>query len=608
MKTEAIYLLKPYEKSVKARIIEYLPDGENKFNVILDQTVFYPMGGGQPTDQGTLSFSNGNIAKVYQVQVKNGEIWHSIEGIDSCNVGDEVEAVIDWDRRYKNMKVHSGGHIVDSALVKLGYVPKRLEPQKGDHGKKPFISYKVIDENLKSFNTEELAKLIEREANFLIEQDLKISWDFTTLDELKVNAVYLQPNLPENKPLRRLNIDTVGSFADGGTIVERASEIGRVKIEKVIIDGEILEVHYSIVESEEKSEKKKAIVEVTAEMINDMREFLPYEKALTDAENYIRDAINEEELTKIWRGFLGKEGNITKLFKEIKNIPNEKKKNYGILLNDLQDKVSRMVERAKESLKNATAVDYYDKPVAELEVKFPKVGHLHPLTQTTNDLNAIFRSLGFSIMDGPEIETDEYCFQRLNLPLDHPARDLQDSIYIEEPNILLRTQTSSIEARVIQDFKPPYKVVMPGRVYRNEKVNKSNHFTFHQYQLTVVKEKVSMAELFAIINYMFKTFLGEDTEVRFRCKYYPEVEPGVGPDMKCFNCHGDGCPVCKGRGWLEMGGAGIIHPNVLKMGGLDPSKWQGYAFGMGLDRWAMAKHKITDIRTLLGGNLAYKPN
>src|SRR5690606_1474519 len=142
-----------------------------------------------------------------------------------------------------------------------------------------------------------------------------------------------------------------------------------------------------------------------------------------------------------------------------------------------------------------------------------------------------------------------------------------------------------------------------------------NHFTFHQYQLTVVKEKVSMAELFATINHLFKSYYGDDVEIRFRCRYYPEAEPGVGPDMQCFNCHGSGklddderCGVCKGRGWIEMGGAGIIHPNVLKMAGLDPEKWQGYAFGMGLDRWAMAKYKIDDIRTLLGGNLAYRPN
>ncbi|CAG1771160.1 partial Phenylalanine--tRNA ligase alpha subunit, partial [uncultured bacterium] len=139
-------------------------------------------------------------------------------------------------------------------------------------------------------------------------------------------------------------------------------------------------------------------------------------------------------------------------------------------------------------------------------------------------------------------------------------------------------------------------------------VTRTNHFVFHQYQLVCIQEKVSMADLLATIEYLFKSYLGDDVVIRFRNKYYPEVEPGVGPDMQCFNCHGAGCAVCKNRGWIEMGGAGIRHPNMLKMAGIDPEKWQGFAFGLGLDRWAMAKHKITDIRTLLGGNLAYKPN
>jgi phenylalanyl-tRNA synthetase alpha chain len=343
-----------------------------------------------------------------------------------------------------------------------------------------------------------------------------------------------------------------------------------------------------------------------------------YQINIQELENELNADLNnsstEEALTIVWRKFLGKEGKISELLKKIKDVDNQDRKDFGQAVNTIKDIFDTNINSAKEAIKNKVGAEYLNIQQVKIDNLKPKIGHIHPLTQTTNDLNEIFRRLGYSIMDGPEIESDEYCFQRLNVPLDHPARDLQDSIYIEEPNILLRTQTSSIEARVLEQYKPPFKVVMPGRVYRNEKVNKSNHFTFHQYQLTVVKEKVSMAELFATINNLFKSYYGEDVEIRFRCKYYPEVEPGVGPDMKCFNCKGSGkkdndrCGVCKGRGWMEMGGAGIIHPKVLQMAGLDPQKWQGYAFGMGLDRWAMAKHNITDIRTLLGGNLAYKPN
>ena len=182
---------------------------------------------------------------------------------------------------------------------------------------------------------------------------------------------------------------------------------------------------------------------------------------------------------------------------------------------------------------------------------------------------------------------------------------MQDTIYIAEPHTLLRTQTSSIEARLLASVKPPFKVVCPGRVYRNEKANKSNHFIFHHYQGVVVLPETSLRDLFGTFTALFKHMYGDKVVIRFRSKYYPEVEPGVGPDMQCFNCRGKGCGVCKGVGWIEMGGAGIIHPKVMRMAGLDPKKWRGFAFGLGLDRWVMAKYNITDIRTLLGGDLAY---
>ncbi|MEO6728370.1 MAG: phenylalanine--tRNA ligase subunit alpha [Candidatus Dojkabacteria bacterium] len=339
-----------------------------------------------------------------------------------------------------------------------------------------------------------------------------------------------------------------------------------------------------------------------------MNNIVDENKLLAQVNEEISKAASEDQLTSLWRKYLGKEGEVTELTKKIKDVPVDQRKEFGQTINNIKASIDAQINDAKGNIKNSKNKGYLLEKQAEITTSKPKIGHLHPLSQTILDLNDIFRRIGFSVMEGPELETDEYCFQRMNLPMDHPARDLQDSIFVEEPNILMRTQTSSIEARMLENYEAPFKAVMPGRVYRNEKVNRTNHFTFHQYQMAAVKEKVSMAELFAIINYMFKEFLGEDTEIRFRCKYYPEVEPGVGPDLKCFNCHGTGCAICKNRGWIEMGGAGIIHPKVLEMAGIDSSKWQGYAFGMGLDRWAMAKYKITDIRTLLGGNLGYLPN
>lgn len=312
------------------------------------------------------------------------------------------------------------------------------------------------------------------------------------------------------------------------------------------------------------------------------------------------------DTAEIWREYFGDRGSIKLAFKEIKNLSAAEKKIKAPLMKRLYDEALEMFKAKENSLKDNNLKLELEAGAEELNYDMPKIGHLHPITKTIREMNQLFTSLGFSVMDGSEIEEDEYCFRRLNVPPDHPAIDMQDTIYIKEPNFLLRTQTSSVEARTLENYKPPFKIVAPGRVYRNENVNKSNHFIFHQYQAVVVLKEASLKDLFGILDVLFKKMYGPGVVVRYRNKYYPEVEPGVGPDMQCFNCHGKGCSLCKGIGWIEMGGAGIIHPNVLKMAGIDSKKWMGFAFGLGLDRWVMAKYNITDIRTLLGGNLGYK--
>lgn len=320
-----------------------------------------------------------------------------------------------------------------------------------------------------------------------------------------------------------------------------------------------------------------------------------------EAQNELKKAKDLKELDEIYRKYLGKRGEITQILRSLKDLPKEKRARVGKEANLLKN----FLEKEIVLRKNKSEPDFKNQ-AENLDYKIPKIGHLHPLTRTVREMNNLFISMGYSIMDGPEIEEDEYCFKRLNVPIDHPARDMQDTIYIDEPNYLLRTQTSSIEARILQKYKPPLKVVSPGRVYRNEKPNKSNHFIFHHYQGFVVSEKINLKDLFGTLNVLFKKMYGPQVVIRYRNKYYPEVEPGVGSDMQCFHCKGEGCSLCKGVGWIEMGGAGIIHPNVLKMVGIDNKKWMGFAFGLGLDRWVMAKYHISDIRTLLGGNLGYK--
>ena len=329
---------------------------------------------------------------------------------------------------------------------------------------------------------------------------------------------------------------------------------------------------------------------------------------LSEIKKDLAAAKNLEEIKDLWRKYLGRKGAIKLMFKDLGKLSPEEKKAKAKEIQEIQQAAEKMFKEAQQNIGKKENQKQIEAEAENLEFSLPKIGHLHPLSQTVREMNQIFMDMGYSIMDGPEIETDEFNFERLGVPKDHPARDMQDTIYVEEPEILLRTQTSSIESRLLNEYKPPFKVICPGVSFRNEKVNPSNHFVLHQYQGVVVLKEVSLKDLFGTFTVLFKKMYGSKVKIRYRNKYYPEVEPGVGPDMQCFNCAGKGCRVCKGVGWIEMGGAGIIHPHVLKSGGIDPTKWRGFAFGLGLDRWVMARYGITDIRTLLGGNLGYKPH
>lgn len=236
MKTHLIYLEDSYQQEMDAHILEAVPDGEGKYKLILDQTVFYAMGGGQPTDQGNLT-SDTWSGEVYQVMIKDGELWHYVQSLSAPEVGSTVHGIINWDRRYKNMRYHSGGHIVDFALFLLGHSPKALSPQKADHGKKPYIVYEgTLQEDIK--------QKLQEKVDELISKDLKFSCEFQPYEDLQKEAIYLQPNLPTNKPLRTLRLETVGAVADGGTQVHSTGEVGKVIVEGIISEGNTTIINY----------------------------------------------------------------------------------------------------------------------------------------------------------------------------------------------------------------------------------------------------------------------------------------------------------------------------------------------------------------------------
>ncbi len=313
---------------------------------------------------------------------------------------------------------------------------------------------------------------------------------------------------------------------------------------------------------------------------------------------------SETKLEDLKLKYLSKKHGLTiVLMQNLPSLSATDKKKLGPLLNSLKNQQiheissKRTVLAAKRDKQNSLDLTIPVDPIP--------AGHLHPTTVVIREMNEFFRSQGFSIGEGPEIETSEYNFHKLNLPDGHPATDLQDTLFIEEPSLLLRTHTSSIETRIMTDNKPPLRVASPGKVYRNETINATNSSFFHHYQGFVVDKGVNIQHLKDILTKFHQFLFGKDVVLRFRYKYYPEVSPGTGVDMQCLFCKGKGCTVCKHRGFIEVLGSGMIHYNTIKACGIDPDVYTGYAFGMGLDRLVMNKFKIDDIRKLYGGELVY---
>jgi phenylalanyl-tRNA synthetase alpha chain len=309
---------------------------------------------------------------------------------------------------------------------------------------------------------------------------------------------------------------------------------------------------------------------------------------------------NQVDLDTLYLKYLGKKGVTTLLLQELPKLSSEDKRQFGPLLNELKKTQEQQIENVKQNIGSETSD-------IDLTIPGPVVptGHLHPTSTIIREMNEFFRYQGFSIGEGPEIEDVEYNFRRLNLPDGHPATDLQDSLFIEEPSLLLRTHTSSVETRMLSNYKPPMRVVVPGKCYRNETTSITNSAFFYQYQGFVVDKGITMGHLKDTLTKFHQFLFGDDVKLRFRYKYYPEVSPGMGVDMECRFCQGVGCQVCKYRGFIEVLGSGMIHYNTLKACGIDPEVYSGFAFGMGLDRMVMSKYGIKDIRKLYGGEIVY---
>ena len=295
--------------------------------------------------------------------------------------------------------------------------------------------------------------------------------------------------------------------------------------------------------------------------------------------------------------YLGKKGELTAILKQMGKLSAEERPVIGQLANQIRAQIEEKLEETKTELEDKML----DQRLATetLDVTMPGkrsvLGKKHPISIVLDELKEIFMGMGFDVAQGPEVELDYYNFEALNIPKDHPARDTQDTFYIND-NVVLRTQTSPMQIRVMEKQKPPIRIIAPGRVYRSDALDATHSPLFHQVEGLVVDKNITMADLKGTLEVFVKRLYGEDSVVRFRPHHFPFTEPSAELDVQCFNCHGEGCRLCKGEGWIEILGCGMVHPKVLEMSGIDPNEYSGYAFGIGLERMVMGRFKIDDIR------------
>ncbi len=337
-----------------------------------------------------------------------------------------------------------------------------------------------------------------------------------------------------------------------------------------------------------------------------MNLFLGLEELGINALQDIKNTNELPDLESIRVRLLGKKGELTASLRSMKDIPEEKRPEFGKRVNELRDEITQALDakigEIKHEEKNARLIT--EKVDVTLPGKKQLTGGLHPLTRIYYEMRDIFVSMGFDVMDGPEVELDQYNFTMLNMPKDHPARDTQDTFYVSD-DIVLRTHTSPVQIRTMLAQKPPIRMICPGRVYRSDDVDATHSPIFNQMEGLVVDKNISLAHLKGTLNVFLKEFYGEDTVTKFRPGHFPFTEPSAEVDATCSKCHGKGCPVCKGTGMIEVLGCGMVHPNVLRGCGIDPDVYSGFAFGMGIDRLASIKYGITDIRLLFENDVRF---
>ncbi len=320
----------------------------------------------------------------------------------------------------------------------------------------------------------------------------------------------------------------------------------------------------------------------------------------------LEEAKDSKVLEEIRVKYLGKKGEITAILKQMGKLSADERPKMGQLANKVRAEIEESLSNAQAKIKEKMREQSLKSETLDVTLPGKKIsqGQLHPLNIVMSEIEEVFMGMGFDIVEGPEVETDHYCFEALNMPKDHPARDTQDTFYIDE-NTVLRTQTSSVQIRTMEKTKPPIRIISPGRVYRSDTADATHTPIFHQIEGLVIDKGVTMSDLVGTLDMLMKRLYGDDCKIRLRPHHFPYTEPSAEVDIMCFNCGGKGCSMCKQEGFVELLGAGMVHPKVLEGCGIDPEVYSGFAFGLGLERLTMGRFSINDLRLLYDNDLRF---
>lgn len=579
--TTLLYLLDSYQKEVQASVIDVTSKG-----IVLDQTIFYSQGGGQPSDRGEIVGKNGQM-QVTAVAYNNGNPLHQGAIKGTIEVGDMVTLHIDWAVRYRHMQWHTAGHILDESVKQI--LPP-LKGVKGQHGigKEWFI---VFDGRIEA----DQASKIQMAIDALRANNEPIIARMVTKDEIEKEGISIPFKLPENKPLRVMQIGKRGWNADGGTQLSFTGEAWPIIISQIVSTDEGSQINYQVEEPQHQTEtiesKPSLTLEEFSQQIN-----------LVVSELVKEPVINDEIRVK----YLGKKGIINQTAKAILRLSIADRKQAGTLLN--QTKLEIEAKFTSMSANDHSDESFFDPTVSGDR---PELGHLHPVTQAIKEIQTIFESIGFTRVRYPEVDWDHYAFTSLNMPTNHPARDEWETFFIDMPEheqlgrMVLTPHTSNGQVREMERVgEPPIRMLNIAKCYRRQQ-DVTHTAMFHQFEGLVIDKGITIQHLKGTLDYFARKFYGPSAKSRIRPFMFKFTEPSFEVDFSCTHCDGTGCRFCK-SGWHEVGGAGMVHPNVLKAGGIDPEIFTGFAFGWGVERVFTLKPglELDDIRPLYGNNLS----